>query len=441
MSRRTSQSAALHLVGSGALGLGFFVLPVPVDGTWTVAFDVFVKALVGRWPAAVGAWCLALVALGAIGAIAARRDERFAAFRADPWLTTLRGCGLMLAVLLYFELAPPWLAARGVGGLMWGVLVASVGVIVPLGAAVLNVLVGYGMIELLGTWMRPVMRPVFRLPGRAALDDLMSWLGSYSVGLYVTRKLVDQGKYTRREAFLIATGFSTVSVGFVGVVCSTLDLLHLFPVVFGTYFVVVYALAALQARIWPAIAIPDETVVPADPEPEVVAGQAWAVAMERARVAPPVWTMLRTGFVDGVVLAATILGTILAVGTGATALAEYTPVFSVLGAPLVPVIGALGLPDAELLAPAVLAGITEMYIPALLVRDAAIEGRFFIAVLSISQLVFFSSVAPMMLDLFKDVPIRVGHLLVIFSLRTALLVPVLAAVTHLLAYLGVFAAT
>ena len=283
---RDDRSAALHLVGSGLVGLGFFVLPVPIGGRWTVAFDVFVKAITTRFPTAVGLWCLALVVLGAIGAVLARGDDRWRAFRADPALTVLRWCGVGLAVLLFFGFAPDWLAAKGVGGLMWGVLVASVGVIVPLGAAVLNVLVGYGMIELLGTWMRPVMRPVFRLPGRAALDDLMSWLGSYSVGLYVTRKLVDEGRYTRREAFLIATGFSTVSVGFVGVICSTLELLHLFPVVFATYFVVVYALAALQARIWPAISIPDTTVVMADPEPEVTVSEAWAVAMARRRRRP-----------------------------------------------------------------------------------------------------------------------------------------------------------
>ena len=147
--------------------------------------------------------------------------------------------------------------------------------------------------------------------------------------------------------------------------------------------------------------------------------------------------VLWEGLKDGVVLAATILGTILAVGTAATAIAEYTTVFQVLGTPLVPVIGAFGLPDAELVAPAVLAGITEMYIPALIVRDAAIEARFFVAVLSISQLVFFSSVAPMMLDLFKDVPVRIHHLLVIFAIRTIVLIPVLALLTRILSAAGV----
>ena len=73
---------------------------------------------------------------------------------------------------------------------------------------------------------------------------------------------MDQGRYTRREAFIIATCFSTVSIGFVGVVASTLDLLSLFPVVFGTYFVVTYLVAVLQVRCWPTTSILDVTVVP-----------------------------------------------------------------------------------------------------------------------------------------------------------------------------------
>ena len=101
--------------------------------------------------------------------------------------------------------------------------------------------------------------------------------------------------------------------------------------------------------------------------------------------------------------------------------------------------GSVGGRIVALLGVAVLAGITEMYVPALLVKEAAAPARFFICILSISQLIFFSSVAPMMLDLFRDLPIRVRDLLGIFVLRTVVLVPLLAAWTAVLDALGVFA--
>ena len=231
-------------------------------------------------------------------------------------------------------------------------------------------------------------------------------------------------------------------MGFVGVVASTLGLLSIFPMLFLAYFVVVYLVAIVQVRVWPTTVIPDTTVVPADPEEEARGAawtRAWATALEQARDAPPMHRVAARGFVEGLVLAATILGTILSVGTLALVVAEYTPLFDWMGRPIVPVLTLLGLPDPELLAPATVAGITEMYIPALLVKEAAVEGRFFVALLSISQLIFFSSVGPMMMDMFRDVPIRFGHLVAVFALRTALLVPLVAAVTHLYGALGVFA--
>jgi nucleoside recognition membrane protein YjiH len=98
----------------------------------------------------------------------------------------------------------------------------------------------------------------------------------------------------------------------------------------------------------------------------------------------------------------------------------------------------LGLPDAEIIAPATLVGITEMFIPALLVHDAAMPARYFIAVLSISQLIFFSAVGPMMLDMFREIPVRARELVALFLLRTAILIPFLAAVTAFLDWRGVF---
>nr|WP_232833757.1 hypothetical protein [Saliphagus sp. LR7] len=142
------------------------------------------------------------------------------------------------------------------------------------------------------------------------------------------------------------------------------------------------------------------------------------------------------GFIDGLKLAVLILGTILSIGLAAVVIAEFTPTFEIIAQPLVPVIELLGIPDADVVAPATIIGITEMFIPALLVAEAAPMARFFIAVLSISQLIFFSAVGPMMMDMFSDIPIRFRDLVVLFVLRTIILVPVIALMTHVVAAAG-----
>lgn len=124
-----------------------------------------------------------------------------------------------------------------------------------------------------------------------------------------------------------------------------------------------------------------------------------------------------------------IIPTILAVGLLAILLAENTPVFDWLGQPMAPLLELLGIPDAEMVAPATLIGITEMFLPALLVTEAAVASKFFIAVLSLSQILFFSATIPLLLEL--DIPVRlVRDIIPLFLLRTIIAIPVIALITH-----------
>lgn len=429
-----------------ALGLAFFAFPVSIQGRVTVPFDLAVRWLLRQMPTEVAVYCLILTVFGAVATVFVRCrptiPKLLEGFRTSTPLILLRIAGVALAILYFLRIGPEVLFQKGVADLIWDKLALSVAVIVPLGATLLVLLVRYGLLEFIGTVMRPVMRPLFRLPGRSALDSLTSWVGSYSVGLYLTRKLMEDGYYNRRETYTIVTCFSTVSIGFVALVAQTLSILHLFPLIFFTYFFAVYLLTFILARTWPIARQPEEYLAPPRPEPTVREGgrgllrTAWEAAILKANQAPRLRGMLREGFTDGLVLASTILGSIIAVGTAAIVLAKETQIFHVLGQPLVPVLNALGLPDSEILAPATLVGVAEMYIPALLTQEAALPARFFIAVLSISQLIFFSAVAPMMIDMFRAVPIRARELVALFLMRTAVLIPLLAALTALLDWGG-----
>ncbi len=432
------------LILSSIIGLGFFVCPINYQGKSTVVFDILVTWITKNYSNGVGYYCFTLILAGAVFSILSSNVKikgltpLLAYYKSSFMFKLLRILGLFLACMLLFRIGPEFILTPKISKLMWNVLVFSVGVIIPVGAIFLNIWISYGCLEFVGTLMRPLMRPLYRLPGRSALDDFASWIGSYSVGLYFTRKLLSQGMYTRREAFIIATCFSTVSIGFVGVVAATLNILNLFPLIFITYFFAIYFLTIILVRIWPVTFIPNTYVTTPNPEPEFKGSfmhylkLAYKNAIDRANGAPSFTQTIREGLIDGLKLTTTILGTILTVGTIALMLVEYTSVFHYLGYPLIPILRLLGLPNPEIIAPATLVGITEVYIPALISKDAAIPAKFFIAVLSISQLIFFSSIGPMMMDMFKDIPIKFTHLVSLFFIRTAILIPLLAGIIYLL---------
>lgn len=423
-------------------GAFFFLVPVYVGG-WTIPFDVVVSSITGNFPGAVALYCfLAILASAALSVLAEfqiRGRVGTGSFEATYFKTgaaflAFRILGGIFAAMIFFGVGPEAVLADSTGGLMFGTLVASVAVIVPIGAIFITLFTAFGGLEFVGTLAKPVMRPLFRVPGRGALDATASYVGSYAIGLFVTNKMYNESRYSAREAATIATCFSTVSMGFFAVVAATLDLLAYFPIIFLSTTAVMVILAAILCRIPPLSLKPDDYVAAPIREKEYhgnLLRHAVEEAVERASEARNVFAELKEGFIEGVKLTLVIIPTILAIGLLAMLVAENTPVFTWLGAPMVPVLSLLGLPDAEIIAPATLIGVTEMFLPALLVVEAAVAAKFFIAVLSLSQILFFSATIPLLLEL--DIPVRlVRDIIPLFLLRTIIAIPIIALITHLI---------
>lgn len=435
------------------IGIAFFIFPVTYAGRSTVPFDIVVSYIRGNFTEAVAVYVLISILVSAffstIAFINKKREQKLLDSSFTSYYETnfsfwlLRILGAVLAIMMFTGIGPSELHRPDIGGLMWTVLTFSVAIIIPIGAVFLSLFILLGGLEFVGTLARPLMRPLFKVPGRAALDALASWVGSYSVGMYVTNLVYRRGGYTKRHVFINATCFATVSIGFVGVVAATLDLLHLFPHIFVSYFICIVLTAVITSRIPPLSRVPDHYVVIPDPEKPITGSvgdylrYSISEAIRKVKEEVGFFKIAGRGFIDGLKLASLIIGTILAVGTIALLIAEFTPIFQWLGYPMIPLLRLFGVPDADILGPATLIGITEMFLPALLSVEASLPARFFIAVLSISQLIFFSAVGPMMMDMFKDIPIRFHDLVILFILRTLIQIPIIAVIMHIMIAVGV----
>ncbi|MQA07725.1 MAG: YjiH family protein [Pseudonocardiaceae bacterium] len=439
--RQTNRAPLWRFVGTTVVGGLFFLLPVYVDDSWTIPFDVAVSTLTEGLPGTVELYSLLLILASAVltvlaalhgrGVIRSRHVESLQ-LGTRPVFLVLRLLGAVAAIMIFFGIGPGIVLAEDAGGLMFNTLIVSVAVIVPIGAVFVTLFVAFGGIEFIGTLTRPIMRPLFRVPGRAALDGIASFVGSYSVGLYVTNRMYLESRYSSRESVIIATCFSTVSMGFFAVVASTLDLLSYFPLILFSVVGVCFVLGVILCRIPPLSRKPDSYV--GEPLPEQpVHGSLWKAAVERAlaraRESGGVLRASGRGLLDGLRLALMILPTILAVGLIAILIANHTPLFTWLGTPLEPVLSLLGIPDQDTVAPASLIGVSEMFLPALLATGVAVEAKFFVAVLSLSQILFFSATIPLLLEL--DIPVRLRDCVTLFLLRTALAIPLIALITHL----------
>ena len=104
----------------------------------------------------------------------------------DATFTGAKVVGAVVGLMLIFDFGPAWLHADNMGPFLFNKVVVSVGLIVPTGSIFLALLVGYGMLEFIGVIAQPIMRPIWRTPGRSAIDAVASFVGSYSLGLLIT---------------------------------------------------------------------------------------------------------------------------------------------------------------------------------------------------------------------------------------------------------------
>ncbi len=421
--------ADLKFILTFLLGFLFFLFPIKYNGEWTVAFDIFIKFLRKKIPLILSYYSFTLIILGALLSLYFffKKDGKSGSnyFKSSSLIILLRISGLIFSIFFIFKMGPSIFLEKRISHTIWDILTISVATIIPIGAIFINIFTNFGGLEFIGVLARPLMRPLFKIPGRGALDAITSWVGSYSVALYLTHNLFHSGKYNKREVFIIATAFSTVSIGFVGVVASTLKVLNYFPYIFIGYFLGTVITAFIIVRIPPTSRIKDEYITTPDPEPEVMPTlkEAYKVAVKKAEKSGSILKVSLKGFFDGILLAASIIGTIVAVGTLSLLIAYHTKVFDFLAIPFIPIYKILGMPNVKEVSIATIIEIAEMYLPSLICINTAIQTKLFIAILSTTQLIFFSSVGPMIIDMFGDVPIKFSHLLILFFERTLILIP------------------
>jgi nucleoside recognition membrane protein YjiH len=402
------------------VGAFVFFVPITVGGKTSIPLDHMVTAVLDAVPAVLPYFALALILAGAGYPFVSGTWSRSTV---DKVFSGFKVIGLLVGIMLVFDFGPGWLFEPDMGPFLFDNLVVPVGLLVPIGAVFLALLVGYGLLEYVGVLVQPVMRPIWKTPGRSAIDAVASFVGSYSLGLLITNRVYKEGKYSAREAAIIATGFSTVSATFMVVVATTLDLMGSWNTYFWTTLLVTFLVTAVTVRIWPLSSISGSyfEAATAQPEPDTSGrrfSRAWCEARQTVAGAPGLVTNIAQNLRDGVLMAMAILPSILSIGLLGLVLARYTPVFDLLGYLFYPVTWALQIPEPLLTAKASAVGIAEMFLPSLLVVDADPAVKFIIAVVSVSQIIFFSAMVPCIVA--TEIPISIPKMVVIWFERVVL---------------------
>lgn len=353
-------------------------------------------------------------------------------FAATPFWFWLRILGALFAVMHYYEWGPRIVVTESVTGVAFNDIGATMILTFTVACLLMPLLTDYGLMEFIGTIVKPFFRKAFNLPGQAAIDGMASIVAANSVGILITINQYRNGFYTLREASIVATNFSICSIPFNVVIAEAAGIEEFFPW-FLTGLLSCFVCVFILPRIPPLSTIPTcyssagKQLHEDDTDDRHIFTKALSAAMDRAALQPGAKGYLKTSGRAASEVSFGVISASLALVVIAMTIVNETPFFTWITLPLIPILELLQIPEAAAAAPGLLMGYVDQFLPAVLAGQIDSEiTRFVLAGLSMAQLIFMTEVG--MLILKSEIPLNAWQLLIIFLQRTVIVLPIFTVV-------------
>ncbi len=435
----------LKFILGSSLGIGMFLIPFPEGNSFTTGITVltdFIKSILSP----ILNWMLLLLMVGTAGMslleffvkpqFIEKRPKLKKMFSSSPLYLITKVLSVIIVVMVLFHIGPEQVLSADTGGSMISLSGSLIAIVFSL-SFIMPFLTDCGIMEFLGVIAKPVVRPLFKVPGRASVDLIASWFGASNAAVILTREQYNGGFYSGREAAVIMTNFSIVSIPFCLMVAETIGLTDVFPTFYLIICLVGVILAVLMTRIPPLRGLPDtyneitgkriQEEVPSE-----MSTFSWALEQSCSRSEEFGWkTILHGGMSVLTSMFFDLIPIVITWGTISLIIVQYTPIFTWISYPMGWFMQLLGIEEAFAAAPATLVGFVDMFIPAILLTSiTSMKTKFIVGILSLIQIIYLTEVGAIIIK--SKVPLGFKEILVIFLERTIIALPIIVLFTNLL---------
>ena len=236
-----------------------------------------------------------------------------------------------------------------------------------------------------------------------------------------------EGKFTGREAALLATGFCTSAVSFLLIIAGILGIMPQWNFYFYGTFIILAIMVIITGRIWPLSKITDQCYEDCEYEEEEVleSGLIKSAVIEgykQAETMGSVFVRMKNSFIGAVRAVSTVIATAMVFATVGLLINYHTPIFEWIGYIFYPFAKLAGLgKDAMLVARGSVAQIVDPMTPVLL--GTTVESfitRYVLAVLAIAGIIGFGQTIPVYVA--TDIPLKFWEIMVIWIERIILVI-------------------
>ncbi|MFA0814451.1 MAG: YjiH family protein [Anaerofustis sp.] len=408
-------------------GIIMFFVKLPFGGEPQIPINWIVNFFKIHSAAYLPYFVLIVSAYGVYRAIAKQKISEKSA--TDILFSILKIIGLILIVFCVFGFGPDLILREDIGPNVLNILGITVSLTVLVGSAVLPLLLDYGLANAFGVLLRPIMRPVFKVPGKTAIVALTAYLSNYSLGHIGIDKMYTHGEVTAKEAVIVATGFSTASVVNYMVFAQMLGIMDQWGKFFLVITFITFLITAITVRLYPIKNKPNEYFPEAIPNPEPeynkhILRNAFLEGVETARTAKPIYVAFFEQLKAGIVILSGLLPIAMFFMVGALVIQTWVPVFTWIGYLFWPLFKLVGISNLDVVIPATGTSIVDLMMVVSIGTKAYAAGglsmtaRYFLAGLPVTMIVFLSGFVPCILS--TNVPVKFHELIVLWVIRVAL---------------------
>lgn len=450
---KTNKKSLMNFLIPSIIGIIIFMIPVKFDGEWTIIVKIFADFIAKTIGDYLPALCTIIITISFVMSVLASFNVKFIkenklldqTFSVTPVWLVLRILGFIVVWMVVLKdklnLGPffDMIVADESATFILNDLLTSLVIIFVIASMLLPLLLDFGLLEFIGAIFTKIMRPVFLIPGRAAVDCITSWIGDGTLGVMLTANQYESGYYSAKEAAIISTNFSAVSITFSLIVLSQVDMVDYFGVYYLLVCLVGIVCAIIVPRIPPLSLKKDDYVVESNHTNEDIAENYSSsvqygldLAIKRAESHKGIGEFLKNGIENAFGMWFSVMPIVMIIGTASLVLANNTQVFEILGKPFLPLLNLLKVPESLAASKTMIVGFSDMFTPSIIAASTIQSQmtKFIVATISVTQLIYLSEVGGLILA--SSIPVNLFELFVIFIERTIISLLIVAPIAHLL---------
>lgn len=450
---KTNKKSLLNFLIPSIIGIIIFMIPVKYDGNWTIIVKIFADFIAKILGDYLPALCTIIITISFVMSVLASFNVKFIkenkllnqTFSVTPVWLVLIILGFIVVWMVVLKdklnLGPffDMIVADESATFILNDLLTSLVIIFVIASMLLPLLLDFGLLEFIGAIFTKIMRPVFLIPGRAAVDCITSWIGDGTLGVMLTANQYESGYYSAKEAAIISTNFSAVSITFSLIVLSQVDMVDYFGVYYLLVCLVGIVCAIIVPRIPPLSLKKDDYVVESNHTNEDIAENYSSsvqygldLAIKRAESHKGIGEFLKNGIENAFGMWFSVMPIVMIIGTASLVLANNTQVFEILGKPFLPLLNFLKVPESLAASKTMIVGFSDMFTPSIIAASTIQSQmtKFIVATISVTQLIYLSEVGGLILA--SSIPVNLFELFVIFIERTIISLLIVVPIAHLL---------